>query len=82
MKTYVYILKSLKDNRYYIGSTNNLKRRLDEHNRGQTKSTKNRAPFKIMYQEECDSISIAKRKEKIIKSYKGGNAFKRLINSN
>jgi len=48
---YVYILKSKKDNKNYIGSTNNLLRRLAEHNKGKVKSTKYRKPFKIVYLE-------------------------------
>ena len=78
---WVYILQSLKDKKYYIGSTGDLTRRLAEHNRGQNKSTKHRKPFKLIYQEEFEEISDAKNKEKIIKSYKGGNAFKKLINN-
>jgi putative endonuclease len=76
---WVYILQSLKDKKYYIGSTGDLTRRLAEHNRGQNKSTKHRKPFKLIYQEEFGEIFDAKNKEKIIKSYKGGNAFKKLI---
>ena len=37
---YVYILKSLVDGKFYTGYTSNLKKRLDEHNKGLTKSTK------------------------------------------
>jgi putative endonuclease len=55
----VYILQSLKDNRYYIGSTNNLKRRFIEHNRGQTRSTANRKPFKLIYKEEYNNSKDA-----------------------
>lgn len=79
---WVYILESLKDHKYYIGSTNDLTRRLVEHNRGQNTSTKYRKPFKLKYQEEFANISEAKRREKIIKSYKGGNAFKNLFQNN
>jgi len=46
---YVYIIKSKKDNELYIGSTNNLKRRLLEHDKGTNHSTKNRAPFDLIY---------------------------------
>jgi len=44
---YVYILKSLKDNQLYIGSTNHIQRRLDEHNSGMVDSTKSRIPFTL-----------------------------------
>jgi putative endonuclease len=43
---YVYVLLSLKDNKFYIGYTNGLKRRLKEHNQGKNVSTKLRRPLK------------------------------------
>jgi predicted GIY-YIG superfamily endonuclease len=44
---YVYILKSLKDNELYIGSTNNIQRRLNEHNSAMVDSTKSRIPLRL-----------------------------------
>ena len=44
---YVYILRSLRDNDLYIGSTNDIKRRLTEHNSGMVDSTKSRIPFRL-----------------------------------
>jgi predicted GIY-YIG superfamily endonuclease len=44
---YVYILKSATDKNLYVGSTNNISRRLSEHNSGKVDSTKNRAPFSL-----------------------------------
>jgi hypothetical protein len=41
---FVYILKSKKDNNLYIGSTNNIKKRMKEHNGGKVFSTKPRIP--------------------------------------
>ncbi len=48
---YLYILKSVKDDNLYIDSTNDLKRRLSEHNSGKVLSTKSRAPFELRYYE-------------------------------
>jgi putative endonuclease len=76
---YVYILRSLKDGKHYIGSTDNLARRIKEHNMGKTISLKRRLPLKLIYQEEYPTRVKAAKREKIIKRYKGGNAFKRLI---
>ncbi|MDP2208772.1 MAG: GIY-YIG nuclease family protein, partial [Bacteroidota bacterium] len=45
MKHYVYILKSCRDSKRYIGMTTNIERRLVEHNSKKTKSTKGRGPF-------------------------------------
>lgn len=77
----VYILKSLKDNKYYIGCTNNLERRIKEHNSGNNISTKNRTPLKLVYSEIFKDSKSAYAREKQIKSYKGGNAFAKLINN-
>ena len=76
---YVYILKSLKDNKYYIGSTSNVERRLAFHNAGWQRSTKHRAPFVLVYKECCINRSAAEKREKQIKSYKGGEAFRKLL---
>lgn len=48
---YVYVIRSKKDNELYIGSTNDLKRRLDEHNTGRVFSTRLRKPFELIYYE-------------------------------
>jgi putative endonuclease len=74
----VYILKNILSGRHYIGSTNNITRRLEEHNRGQTKSTK-KGQWILLYTEKLNNPKQAKIRERQIKSYKGGNAFKRLI---
>lgn len=77
---FVYVLKSLKDNGYYVGICKNLDKRLERHNSGGVRSTKNRKPFKIIYTEKFSGYLSARVREKEIKSYKGGNKFKELIN--
>ncbi len=74
-----YILKSEKNKKYYIGHTQNLDERFDRHNRGLVKSTKHYRPWKVVYSEVFDNKNDAYRREFEIKSYKGGNAFKKLI---
>jgi putative endonuclease len=76
---YVYILQIKKTGRYYIGQTKDLTKRLERHSRGETKSVKNRGKFDVVYVEGCSSRSEAMRREREIKSYKGGKAFKRLL---
>jgi putative endonuclease len=75
----VYILKNSATGKHYIGSTNDFVRRLTEHNRGQTKSTRTKGIWKVIYTEDFDTALEAKRREKQIKSYKGGNAFRKLF---
>ena len=76
---YVYVLRVKKSGRYYIGQTKDLVKRLEKHSRGKTKSMKNRGEFDVVYLEECSSRADAMRREKEIKRYKGGEAFKRLL---
>ena len=75
----VYIIKSLVTKRYYIGYTSDLVRRLKYHNTGKNKSTKSHIPWKVIYIESFDLKKDAWIREKQIKSYKGGEAFKKLI---
>ncbi|HQP16062.1 MAG TPA: GIY-YIG nuclease family protein, partial [Bacteroidales bacterium] len=78
---YVYILKSLKDGRFYIGSTADVEKRLLYHNSGRQRSTKNRIPFVLVYSESFEDKAIALAREKQIKSFKGGRAFKILMDN-
>jgi putative endonuclease len=76
---YVYILRIKRTGRYYIGQTQDIAKRLDKHSRGETKSMKNRREFELAYVEEFSSRAGAVRREKEIKRYKGGVAFKSLL---
>jgi putative endonuclease len=76
---YVYILKSLKDHKYYIGSSSDVKKRLDFHNSKLQRSTRNRVPFVLVVYEEFHDKNQALKREKQIKAFKGGAAFKKLI---
>ena len=69
----VYILKSEKDGGIYIGKTNNVIRRIQEHNAGQVQSTKSRRPFILLETIECPTEQEALFLEK---EYKKG--YKRL----
>ena len=76
-----YILKSINHNRYYIGSTSNIHARLERHNQGRSKWTKTYKPWKLVYREDFSDKGASLRREREIKSYKGGEAFKKLINN-
>jgi len=56
---FVYILKSVSKDKYYIGSSSNVQKRLDEHNRGKTRSTKPYAPYELVYTEAYKTRSEA-----------------------
>ena len=68
---YTYVLESLQDSDRYIGYTDNLKRRLEEHKKGLSFATKSRLPFKLIYFEGCLNQTDAKRREAYLKTTQG-----------
>ncbi|TAL19739.1 GIY-YIG nuclease family protein [Patescibacteria group bacterium] len=68
---FVYVLESLLDGKRYIGFTKNLKKRLEEHQKGLSLSTKFRRPFKLIYFEACTNEEDARRREKYLKTTRG-----------
>lgn len=68
---HVYILQSQKDLKFYAGLTNDLERRLTEHNGGYVKPTRGRRPLVIVYSEKCDNLVSARAREKFFKSGAG-----------
>ena len=81
MKNYMYILKNESTNRYYIGSTNNLDRRLKQHKSGLTRTTRVLQTDKLVYKEEFVNIIEARLREKKLKSYKSKKYIEWLINN-
>ncbi|MBI4057734.1 GIY-YIG nuclease family protein [Candidatus Microgenomates bacterium] len=79
MKGFVYILKNENTGRYYIGSTNNLSRRLKQHEAGFTRTTRILGTNSLVYKEECDTIQEARAREKKLKSYKSKRYIEWLI---
>ena len=79
---YVYILINLKGNFIYIGSTNNLERRLQEHNDLKVQSTKAHAPFKIKAYVAIETEQQARNLEKYFKTGSGkAILYKRILDS-
>ena len=68
---FAYILKSIKDQKFYYGSTSNLGKRLKSHNSGKVRSTKNRRPFVLIYSESFESKTQALERERFFKSIAG-----------
>ncbi len=73
---YVYVIKSLNHEKYYTGHTNNIERRLKEHNIGKTKSIKSFAPFELVYFEKFSNREDAIGREKYLKSGSGREFLK------
>ena len=79
---YTYVLQSLKDLKFYYGYTENLKSRIEQHNKGKVESTKYRRPLKLIYFEGCLNKKDAIKREKYLKTYYGKMFLKkRLLNS-
>ncbi len=73
-KGYVYLMRSLKDKKFYLGSTTNIERRLDAHNNGLNLSTKYRRPFELVYYETFENFQTAKNREYRLK--RNSNMFR------
>ena len=74
-----YVLISLADSKLYIGYTTNLSNRLNDHNKGGTKSTSSRRPLKLIFCEFYSSKSDAQRREKYFKTTAGKKALKLML---
>jgi putative endonuclease len=77
----VYILFSKRLNRYYVGYTNDLVRRLSEHNRQKGKYTDKGIPWEIVYTEEHDDKKDAMDRENFIKKQKSRQFIIQLIST-
>jgi putative endonuclease len=68
--SYLYILQSLKNNTYYIGSTRNIENRLKRHFQGKSKYTKNLLPLKLVFKQKFISYNQAYKAELWLKKQK------------
>lgn len=75
----VYVLQSLKDKRTYVGCTNNIERRLQDHNTGQVQSTRHRIPFKLIYKEEYPNRLEALKREEYLKTSWGRRQLRKIL---
>ncbi|MBU1045641.1 GIY-YIG nuclease family protein [Patescibacteria group bacterium] len=76
---YVYILKSIKDSKLYIGHTKNLTNRIKQHNQGLVEATQKRRPLKIVYYEASNILEDAIRREASLKTGFGRAYLKRRL---
>jgi len=76
---YVYVLESLKDGKWYTGSTDDLKRRLKEHQKGHVEATRNRRPLKLLYYEACINEKTTIEREKYLKTAWGKRYLRKRI---
>jgi putative endonuclease len=79
MSYYVYVIKSFKGSTRYVGTTQNIQKRLKEHNQGQQRYTKGHRPWKLVYQERFPSRSAAMKQERFYKTTTGRRQLDILI---
>jgi putative endonuclease len=78
---YSYVLLSEKDRKFYIGSTGDLRERMREHNQGRVRSTAYRRPLRLIYYEACLNVDDARRRERYLKTGRGGRYLKQRLAS-
>lgn len=75
----VYNLRSKLGGGFYVGSTNNIERRVNEHNIGHTPATRNRGPWEVVYMKQADTQQAARERERAIKAWKSRTMIDHLI---
>ncbi|KKT01009.1 MAG: GIY-YIG catalytic domain protein [Candidatus Nomurabacteria bacterium GW2011_GWA2_43_15] len=76
---FVYVLKSQSYKKSYVGHTDNLDRRLKEHNSGRNNFTRRYMPWNIVYTEKYDNIDDAVKREKFLKTTTGRRFLKKIF---
>ena len=79
MSSFVYILRSDLNDRFYVGFSGDPARRLAEHNSGKVTSTRPYRPWRLVYRERHDDALSARPRERQIKSMKSAVYLRRLI---
>ena len=77
---YVYILESLTNGKHYVGYTGDILERLAKHNHGKVRSTKAYKPYKLLYKEEFKDKTVARKRELFLKSGRGRDFIKSILN--
>ena len=76
----VYIIRSVRDDRFYTGHTEDIEQRMREHNNGRSHYTKGKGPWTLVYIEEFNTRSDAMKREAEIKNRKSRRFIEKLVN--
>ncbi len=79
MAFYTYILRSASTDRFYVGHTAKLSKRIAEHNNNRTLSIKNRGPWELVYAEEHPTRAEASRRERGLKRMKSHRWIEQVV---
>ncbi len=77
--SFVYILKSQKDGKLYVGATDNVEARVAKHNKGQVQSTMSRRPLTLVFSKEFETLGEARKFEWMLKNTPGGGKLKKRL---
>jgi putative endonuclease len=77
-KGFVYVLRC-NDGKLYIGSTRDIGKRLHSHQGGRLRATKNRRPVQLLYKEELENYSVARKRELYLKTGTGRDWLKNML---
>ena len=72
---WVYVLWSDTCRRFYIGLTDEVERRVRQHNAGISRWTRGRGPWRLVWQQRCTDLREARQLENRLKRQKGGEGF-------
>ena len=75
----VYVLESEKNGSRYVGYTQDLMNRLEEHNSDRNTSTAGKGPWKLIYSENYSSLELAKNREKFLKTGQGRIVLRNIV---
>ncbi len=76
---YLYIIQSQSTNRYYIGVSENVENRLNQHNSGNTRSTRNKGPWKLNFAQKFANKKEAMAEERKLKKWKSRTILEKII---
>jgi len=78
-KGFVYILRSLKNGRFYIGSTTDINKRLLRHESGNVRATRNFLPVRLELCQEFDNYTYARKIEQRLKDFKRKDFIEKIV---
>ncbi|MFA4871993.1 MAG: GIY-YIG nuclease family protein [Patescibacteria group bacterium] len=79
MKGFVYIIQSIKSGLFYIGSSENPVKRLEQHNSGLVVATKNKGHWELRFFQEYDNMTVARKIEYKLKKLKRRDILEKII---
>ena len=79
MSYFVYVLRSIKDQKLYVGCTSDITKRFLRHQTGQVTATKNRRPLELIHTEKIEDKATAFNRERFLKSLWGAREKKKIL---